>query len=719
MARTQEGPAWKPRGELKLLNTDIPRVDGPDKVSGRAKYTHDIRVPGMLYGRVLMCPRPAARVTVDVAPALELRGVKVAIPLTDSLGDEGKTSYLGQPIAAVAAETPEQAEDGLRAIRAEYEDVGWAITYDQAVAEGAPQTTQQEGNVREGRSSGDRDEVAAALEGCDAVVEATYTMPVQHHCCLETHGVVVDYRGGDEATIYASTQMTFNVASPADEILGVPKGNVHAVVEHMGGGFGSKFSLDVSGRIACQLAKAATAPVHLMFTRRDEFLAGGNRSGGRQTLKGGATKDGRFVALDASVVRLGGIGRGSSGRQPYIYSAEKAFSETMSVFTSTDSSRAMRAPGHPQSSFAIESMVDELAHGIGMDPLEFRKKNLEDPVYHRQLDRVAQEIGWFDHPNRSGPPDRVAEVAIGIGFGVATWGGGGRGGPSGCKVEVRIESDGSVTSSVGSQDLGTGTRTYVAAIPAEELGLPLERVTARIGSSRLGMSVGSGGSITTASLAPAVKAAAHDARVKLFAHLAPLMGTTPDKLAAEGGDVFETTDPSNRLSWDAVCKSLGASPIVGNGEFVKELQASGVHGAQAARVEVDTLTGEVRVLKMVAIQDCGLPMNRLATRSQLNGGMIQALSYGLFEERVIDPWLGTLMSGGFEDYRIAGSTDMPELVAILDDDDERHAVIGMGEPAVIPGQSAIANAVFNACGARVRDLPLTRDKVLKALGRLG
>lgn len=704
-----EGVAWRSRAELSLLNHDLRRVDGPQKISGRARYTHDVRLPGMVWARVLTCPVPNAEVTLDLEPARRIEGVEAAIALV-----EKGTRYLGQPIAAVAARTPELAEDGIRAIVATITPRPWAVDRAQALAENAPKVA-KDGNLGKENTAGDDGEAQAALASADAKVEATYTLPVQHHACLETHGVVVDFRGGDEATIYASTQDTFGLAEEAAEVLGLKTSRVTTIVEHMGGGFGGKFGLGIEGKAACLLAKALGKPVHLMLTRADEFGTAGNRSGSRQVLRGGATKDGRFVALVADVEKHGGIGGGSfPGGRPYIYSVEKSCLRVRSVYTNTDSSRAMRAPGHPQASFGIESLVDELAYAIGMDPLEFRKKNLKDPVYARQLDAVAREIGWSEHPNKTAPASLADGIGVGIGFAVGTWGGGGRPGNA---VTVKIERDGSVTASVGSQDLGTGTRTYVAAIVAEELGLPLEAVTARIGDSRLGQATGSGGSTTTASLAPAVMDAARKARTLLADRLAQSMGIPAERLRFAGERVADEQDPSKVLSWKQACGSLGGDGLSARGEFVATLAGNGVHGAQAAKVSVDTLTGRVQVLAMVAMQDCGLPLNRTAVRSQIQGGMVQALSYGLLEERVIDPAGGWALSANLEDYKLAHALEIPEMTALIDDEDTR-GVIGMAEPAIIPGHGAIANAVYNACGARVRDLPLTPDKVLAALGKV-
>jgi len=706
VAIEEDGPAWQSRDQLKLLNGDIQRVDGQEKVTGAAEYSHDVRLEGMLYASVLPSPMPSGTYTVDLDAARAVEGVEVA---QDIAG--GEVRYLGQAVAAVAGITPDHVRDGLKALALEMEPGEWAVTRDQSVADDAPQVGRR-GNRREGRSRGDAEAVAAAFEGCAGVAEAEYSEAIQHHVCLETHGVVVDYSGGNEATVYASTQGTFTVGGDAAEILELKDADVTAVVEHMGGGFGSKFGLDIPGDIACRLAKEAKRPVHLLLDRQGEFSLVGNRSGGWQRVKAGCAPDGKLLAMDAEIETYGGLGRGSNPGLPYIYEVEESARKQASVMTNTDSSRAMRAPGHPQASFAMESIVDELAYEVGVDPLEMRKRNLSDPVYHRQLDRVAAEIGWAEHEHKTAPGAGDGWTATGIGFGVATWGGGGR--PV-CEVDVRISSDGSVAVEVGTQDLGTGVRTYVAAIVAEELGLSMDDVTARIGSSRYGSANASGGSVTTACLAPSVKAAAWSARRAFLAKVGDAVGVDADQLSCEAGEVVDAG--GKNLAWSDACALLPAEGLSERGKWNRQLAGNGVHGAQAAKVQVDLKTGAVQVLEMVGMQDCGLPLNHLALRSQLNGGMIQALGYALLEERVLDPELGLLLNANMEDYKIPGSMEMPVMKSIIDEEDTRQEVIGMAEAAVIPGAAAIVNAVHNACGARVRDLPCTPDKVLKAMGR--
>ena len=715
------GPGWGANDKHALLNHHLRRVDGPLKVSGIAEYTYDKQAPGMLYGRLLRSPHAHARVLkIDVTAAQRMTGVKAVISITDKPAQDASAAgtkpseprdtivnFAGEPVAAVAADTPEIAGDAIRAIKVDYEVLPHVVRADDALKEGAPKVY-PEGNLEPRDSQGFATKVAAAWEQCDVVLEAEYRTPIIHHACLETHGHMIDYRGGDTATVYASTQGTFTIPGDAAKELGLMESNVTAIVEHMGGGFGSKFGIGIEGALACRLAKQAKAPVKLMLTRQDEFLLAGNRSGSWQKFKAGVNKDGSLVALQALQYQLGGLGDGSQAGQPYIYSAANRYRERFAIHTNEDSSRAMRAPGHPQASYAIECLMDDLAYKIGMDPVEFRKKNLTDKVYHRQLDRGAREIGW-DRRNQT-PGSANGPLKRGMGCGIGTWGGGG--GPQ-CKVDVTIARDGSVMVAVGTQDLGTGTRTYTRAIVAEELGLQLTDVIEKIGNSTLGAANASGGSTTTASLAPAVKVAANKARMAMAEQLAPLLGSVkPEEITFGNGNV---TGGGKSLSWRQAAAALPSAGVTARGEWRADLAASGVHGVCFAEVEVDVETGRVRPIKMVHVQDIGLPLNRLATESQINGGMIQSLGMALWEGRVMDVKLGIQLNPGFGDYKLPGCAEMPELVAIIDDEDKREAVIGVGEPSIIPSVGALANAVFNACGVRVHDLPITPDKILMAL----
>jgi xanthine dehydrogenase YagR molybdenum-binding subunit len=698
------GPGWGANDMHTLLNHRIPRIDGPLKVAGAALYTYDMRLPGMLYGRILRCPHAHARVTkFDTAAAARIPGVEAIIqaPLTE-------LRFAGAPVAAVAARTPEIAADALHAIVVSYEILPHVVTADDAIRPDAPKVVAEESNLQEKEKRGDLAKVEAAFSTCDAIVEAEYRTSRIHHACLETHGLVVDYRGGDSATVYASTQGTFTIPTDAAEALGLPQSAVTSEVQHMGGGFGSKFGIGVEGLFACKLSKQTKAPVKLMLTRYDEFVMAGNRSGSWQKLKAGVKKDGTLVALQARQYRLGGIGGGSQAGQPYIYRAGESYREVYALHTNEDSSRAMRAPGHPQASFAIESLMDELAYKIGMDPVAFRKINLRDEVYHRQLDRGAKEIGWSSRNPVAG--GNTGPLKRGMGCAVGTWGGGGN---NQCKVDVTISPDGSVSVAVGTQDLGTGTRTYTRAIVAEEFGLQVKDVIERIGSSKLGGANSSGGSTTAASLSPSVKDAAIKARLLLIERIAPLLDNAKaEEITFSGGSI---KGKGKTLLWKQACAALPAAGITAHGEWRSDLQDHGIHGASFAEVEIDVETGHVRPIKLIHVQDGGLPLNRLTLESQINGGMIQSLGMALWEGRVVDAKLGMQLNPGFGDYKLPGALEMPEFVPIIDDDDKREAVIGIAEGCIIPSLGAVVNAVFNACGLRVRELPITPDKILMGL----
>ena len=694
------GPTWGPNDKHRILNKYIPRADGPAKSTGTAIYTYDVKLPGMLYGRFVTSPYAHARVTtVDVSPALAIPGVKAAV----SLG-KGEVRYEGEPVVAVAAISPEIATDAIHAVMVNYEELPHIVTADDALAPSAPPIFKQPG-LRNHR--GNIAATDAAIASADGTIDAEYRTSIVHHCCLESHGVVVDYNGGNSATVYATTQGTFSIPADASRELKLPQSAVTGIVHYMGGGFGSKFGIGIAGQWGCRLSKQLGVPVKMMLPRTDEFLMAGNGPGSIQRMKAGANKDGQLVAVHATQYALAGLGNARLGQQPFQYKATHAYSEQGPLYTNEDSSVALRAPGFPQASFAMESLMDELAEKLGLDPVEFRKKNLHEDAWHRQLDRGAKEIGWERRNAVAG--SAPGPLKRGLGCGVGAWGGGG--GPQ-CVVNVRISRDGSVFAAVGSQDLGTGTRTYIRAIVAEELGLEPKDVQEEIGDSRLGNANASGGSTTAASLAPAVKVAAFNARIAMAARVAPLMGGDPDGVAFIDGNVV---GHGKSLTWQQACAALPAAGLSVQGEWKEGLSGKGAHGASFAEVEVDTETGHVRVVKMVHVQDGGLPLNRLAIESQINGGMIQSIGMALYEGRVMDPTLGVMLNNGFGDYKLPGALEIPELVPLIDDGDDRQVVIGIAEPANIPGVGALANAVYNACGVRVRDLPITPDKLLNGL----
>jgi xanthine dehydrogenase YagR molybdenum-binding subunit len=697
-----------------LLGTRVKRLDGPDKVSGRAKYTFDVARPGMLYGRIIRSPYPRARVvSIDLSAAERVPGFKTAlIHRNPSDTQTNVVMYQGDEVAAVAADTEEHAMDAARAVKVTYEPLPYVINVDAALAGQAPEVF-PEGNVRDGRGA-EAGDLAAGFQAAAFTVEETYETPVITHVCMETHGTVCEW-DGDKLTAWVSTQGVNGMKENFARGLDIPSTNVRVICQYMGGGFGSKTQLGAEGLICARLARQAGAPVKLMLDRKEEHLVTGNRPSAAARIKAGVAQDGTITAFDGQSWGTGGAGAPASFPLPYIYQIENRRRTHKDVYINTGTQRPMRAPGHPQGSFITEILMDELADKVKMDPVEFRIKNLppEAPnaMWRSYLREGAEAFGWNKrHPTGDPTP---GPIKTGMGVAICTWGGGGRG-PSVAHCE--IASDGSVAMRVGTQDIGTGERTVVAMVTADALGLPLSQVTAEIGDTQYGVSGSSGGSTTAASTSPGIRIAALKALDALKEKIAPELGVSPDDLVAEGGRIHVKDTPSKGLSWAEACKRIGTQPIVTEADWQPGMSSVTTSGVQFAEVKVDIKTGVVRVTRVLAIQDCGLVLNRLTAESQCYGGIVGSLNFALFEERILDRRTGQMVNPNMEWYLLAGLSDIPPIEIRLKDMPER-GVIGVGEPPTVPTAAAVALAVRNATGATVRKLPLTPMTVLDSLSQ--
>jgi xanthine dehydrogenase YagR molybdenum-binding subunit len=697
----------------RLISNEIPRLDGLAKASGRAKYPSDVHPEGLLFAAMLYSPHAHARIkSIDTSKAEQIPGVR-AIHI---INEAGKTlRYQGDDIAAVAADTEEIARDGVRAIEVEYEVLPHVATEPQAMADGAPQVNPR-GNVQKGRAqtTGDPD---SAFDKADAVVEATYSVPVITHVCLEAHGLTAKWDGPDSITAWASTQNVIGTSGELAGAFGIKESNVTTLTEVMGGGFGSKFSAEVWGVAAAHLAKKTGKPVRLFLDRAQEHMAGGNRPSAAGKVKIGASKDGKLVAMTAETHGTGGIARGAGFPLPYVYTAiPNSRREHSDVFLNAGNARAMRAPGHPEGCILMEAAMDDLAEKLGLDPLEFRLKNLPErdfktPIYRAEVELGAQEIGW-DKRKPRGKAEGKGPRRVGYGMGLHTWGGGGA---QDKQVTCIINPDGSVEVRSATQDIGTGARTILAIVAAEALGLEVADVKSNIGNSTFPPGQASGGSTTTPSMAPPTWNAATQARDELFKRVGRAINEEPDALSLEKGQLLVRGEPV--MSFKDACRKLGMMPVSITAGFVEGLSANGVGGCQFARVNVDIETGVVRIEKLVAVQDSGLILDMLTWKSQVYGGVIMGLNYGLFEERVMDPTTGIFLNPDMELYKLAGASDIPEIVVIPYHTEEMRArgVIGVGEPPTISTAAAIGNAVANAVGTRVPHWPMSPMNVLNAL----
>ncbi len=706
--------------KLEVVGKPHARLDGLAKACGRARYTHDVRLPGMLWGAILRSPHAAANVrSVDLEKARAMPGVKAVLRIA-----RDRVFYHGDEIAAVAATSLDLAREALRAIDVRYEVLPHVVDATEARGDKAPRVFDRRANVQGGRDQ-NRGDPAAALAAADKVVKATYRTQVQTHLPLETHGVVAHFEDDGSLTVYASTQGTF--ATREQLRLASFELRMRVVAEHVGGGFGSKFNPGPEGTAAVKLAREAKAPVWMMVDRKGCHLACGNRPDSVQYMEGGIEKDGKITVLTVRAYGTGGVGGGAGVANPMIYAVPTVLKREESVFTNAGGARAFRAPGHPQGSFALEMMVDELADAIGMDPLEVRILNDPSPIRQQEWRIGAEAIGWKEKRNRTpgkAPGGGPGTVLRGVGCAGTKWGG--HGGP-GAAVLVRIDDDGTVEARNGAQDIGTGTRTVIACCVAEELGLagPGD-VRVHLGDTRDPVGPASGGSVTAPSIAPAARAGAFAVKQSLWKALRERLPGQPESPDGRfrGGKVRLARD--GKEAWvpfaEAVALS-GKKGLQAVGERERNFRdvgfhESGVAGCQFAEVEVDVETGQVRVLKVVAVQDMGTIIDKLTAESQVIGGVIQGVGYALLEERIMDKRSGRMLNADMLYYKIPSAGDCPEIVPILfpvASGMNSVGLLGLGEPPTIPTAGAIANAVANATGVRVRELPLTPDRVLAAL----
>jgi xanthine dehydrogenase YagR molybdenum-binding subunit len=690
-----------------LLGTPVKRLDGPDKVTGRARYTYDINRPGMLYGKMIRSPHAHARiVSVDLSQAEKAPGVKAVLAYKEP---GAQVMYQGDPVAAIAADTEERAVDVSRLVRVRYETLPHLANVEQALAADAPAVCPG-GNTRQGATE-ETGDLAAGFAKAAHVVEQTYATHVITHVCLETHGCVCEW-DGDKLTAWVSTQGVHQSRIGFAEGLKIPQSDIRVITQHMGGGFGSKFAPDSQGIICAKLAQLAKAPVKLMLDRKEEHLDTGNRPSASAHIRAGVTSDGQLTAFDGQSWGTGGAGAASGFPLPYIYNFPIRKRVHKDVFINAGQQRAMRAPGHPQGCFLTEILMDELADRVKMDPVAFRLQNLPpkapNAMWAEYFERGAKAFGW-DKRHATGDP-AAGPIKTGMGVSAHRWGGAGRG----SQAHMDITSDGGVVIKCGTQDIGTGTRTIVTMVAAETLGLPVSAVKAEIGDTNLPFSGGSGGSTTAASVSPAIRVTSVNALDALFAKVAPTLGVAPDDLVAAGGRIHVKGNTAKGVAWKDACKLIGTEPISVDGKWEDGLSGSGTSGVQFAEATVDIETGIVKVTRILAIQDCGLIVDKLTAESQAYGGVIAAINFALFEDRIIDRVTGQMVNPNMEWYLLAGMSDVPKIDIMLNNMPER-GVIGIGEPPTVSTASAIANAVRNAIGVTIRSLPLHPHKVLAAI----
>ena len=737
---TEEVDKWLPGQKLDIVGKPIPRLDGYDKVSGTAQYTHDILLPNLAFAKTLRSPFPHAKIKkIDTSKAKKLPGVLAILTYenTPQISWYSKSylfdphiRYEGDEVACVAAESERIAAQAIKLIKVEYEELPFVIDAEKAMQPDAPKIV-EEGNISGGKPAiYERGDLEQGFVEADAIVEDTFTTQVAVHNPTEVHCSVVNW-DGDSLTIWDSTQAIFGVRDSIAANLNLPASHVRVIKKYMGGAFGSKLEAGKYTVMAALLAREIGRPVKIALDRIEMNLAVGNRPDSIQKLKVGAKKDGTLTAMSHySIGAVGGYPGGAGCSWPFrtIYKCPNVRSEEYSVLTNAGRQRPMRAPGHVQGTFAMDSIIDQIAEKIGMDPLEFRLKNYADvdqvfnaPYTSKRLreayEQGARAIGW--QRRNSAPGTDPGPIKTGIGMASQIWWGGGA--PP-AYATLKLNRDGSVVVLSGTQDLGTGTYTFIAQMAAEVLEIPIDKIQVILGdTSTCPYAPASGGSMTAPSVSPAVRDAAEQMKAKLISGAAVVLETPEEQLIYSKGIITSKIDAKKSISISDVVGRMRERVLVTTGarEANPQGYTTNSFGAQFAEVAVDTDTGQVRVLKIVAAHDIGRVLNRMTLDNQMHGGIMQGLSFALMEERIMDEYTGKVLTTNMHDYKMPTIVDTPEIeVIIVSDADPLNSntgVKGVGEPAIIPTAGAIANAIYNAIGVRLKSLPITPDKVLMAL----
>jgi xanthine dehydrogenase YagR molybdenum-binding subunit len=745
-----EPPPLPANAELTYIGKPTERYDGPAKAMGKGKYTADVNLPGMLYARMVDASVPHGRiVSIDTSAAEKVPGVRAVHviehvygvaelrdPKLETPSRYPMVRYAGQPIAGVAAISQQIANDAAALVKVQYDTMPFVVDRSDARSDdapmvfpgpadaagsagggGGPKGVPQKGNVHgpQQKKIGDTDK---GFSEADVIVEGEYFTQVQTHSALETHGFVVDWKP-DEVTVYASTQGTSSVRNEFADVFKLPKSKVRVITEYMGGGFGAKFGAGNEGVVAANLSRKANAPVKLMLDRRQEHIVC-NRPDSHQKLKIGAKQDGTLTAIALTSYGTAGVGTGAgtAGPATNMYKCPNLLTEEYDVFINAGPGAAFRAPGHPQGCFAFEQTIDDLAAKLKMDPLTLREKIDENPARKVERQLILERTNWR---NRKPAGSDTGPVKRGMGVAQSVWY---RFVNMNSSCEVRISRDGSVELMSAVQDLGTGTKTMLAVIVAEEFGIPPASVGIRIGDTRFPIGPDSGGSVTAGSITPAARNAAYQAKQKLFAAVAQQLGTTPDNLALQNGRVVFKNDASRSFSLKQVTAKLPTDQISAQAtrvaEYAKERITYG--GVDYVELAVDTETGRVHIEKVFGAHDCGRPINPLGVISQINGGILQGISYALFEQRIMDRNAGYMLNANLENYKIIGAREVPEIEVVLVENyiaQSSTDAAGIGESAgIITLAAAIGNAFYNATGIRMRRIPMTPANVLSVLGKV-
>jgi CO/xanthine dehydrogenase Mo-binding subunit len=756
--------------DVKGVGISIPRPDGPEKVTGRVQYVADIQAKGLLHAKLLRSPHAHAKiVSIDTSAAKALPGVRAVLTAKDipHLKKKAPTRahavlaidrvvFMGQPVAAVAADEPSIAEEALDLIKVEYQVLAASIDPLKAMLPGAPPVADAgtEADTSEALAHSavaiaksdtpakavnisqqarlQRGDPAQGFAQSDHILEKTYRVPMVHQGYLEPHAVLAEWDRNGLLTLWASTQGSFNTRSEVADVLGIPENSIRVIPVECGGGFGGKIRA-LCEPITAVLAQVTKRPVRYVMTRREELQAGMPAPQVIIKLKTGVKRDGTLMALDAETVIDSGAYSGA------VLAVSAVFLGSMykwpsfdirgfEVLTHKPSVAAYRAPVAPQTIFAIESQMEQIARDLDLDSIEFRMRHLiqaGDPMVNGQpwqsngakqvLARIAE------HPHWKSRKQWVTEGKNGKRRGVGLALGGWLGGLQPTGATVRLNPDGTLAVLTGQVDIA-GTNISLAQIAASAYGVDTDLVRITTGDTDVAPMTGlSAGSKTIYTVGAAVLQAAEDARRQTFEIAAAELEASVHDLELVDGKVTVRGAPSKGITLATIGKKGNlymskTPPVLGKANPAFTQQAPGF-AAQLARLELDPDTGEVTLLDFVVVQDVGKAINPMGVAGQMQGGAVQSIGMALTEGLQFDD-SGRLTNPSLLDYRKLTAADLPNLETIIVEVPAPAGPFGargVGEPPIIPAPAAIANAIQNATGARLTELPMSPERIALAL----
>jgi xanthine dehydrogenase YagR molybdenum-binding subunit len=750
------GESPKPWKRTRIIGKAVNRVDAYERVSGSAVYASDISLPNMLYGAILRCPYPHARVKkIETERAESMPGVHAIISSDTPEANvpwtyrsrkirfktklfDSHCRFEGETVAAVAAQTPYQAWDAVKAIDVAYEVLPFVADERAALNQGVA-AVHKNGNKVAPPTSYERGDVKKGFAEADVVLEQNYRTECEVHTPMEPHGCVANW-DGNRLTIWESTQGVYRVQSNVAQILGLPLSKVRVIGHYMGGAFGSKLQAGKYTIIATLLAKITARPVKMILSREETYLTTGNRPPSNMRLKAGIKRDGTLTALDFACIGTGGAyPAGGTSLVDWLvrdlYKCPNVRTTCTDVYINAGPARPFRAPGHPQCSWALEQMMDALAEAIHVDPVDLRLKNISlysqardgQPPYTSTglkacLEEGSKAFGWKEARQRFAKDVNKGSVRRGVGMASGLWIAGGGRPPS--TIILKLFSDGSVNLNMGASDIGTGTKTVMALVVAEELGVKPEIIQIEhADTSTTQFATPSGGSKTVATESPAVRAAAISVKQQLLEIAAKDLKVDLATLYFRAGSIVSKADPSKKIKITELSGLKMRGVVVGIGYRGPNPKNKVVNpfATQFCEVEVDTRTGEVRILRFLGAHDSGRVMSRLTYDNQVFGGITMGIGLALTEARILDrKQTGKMVNRNWHDYKLPTALDVPEdMVSLPIEVDDTVAnttgAKGLGEPVTIPTAAAIANAVYHATGVRITTTPINPVQLCRLL----